>query len=145
MRTVLRPDIRRTPLLAHSLPGAPDRVQAYRMDLPPGQAAGPHFHSGAVTGYVERGLIAFERDGQPMHELHPGDVFFEPAGETNDRFDNLSGSEPAVFIACYLLDGDQPLIQPVRQRVTAPINRTCIHTSSVVLYRGKHSYEDWRG
>jgi hypothetical protein len=40
-------------------------------------------------------------------------VFFEPAGETIHRFDNLSDTEPATFIAFYLLTGDQPLIQPV--------------------------------
>ena len=106
--------IRRTPLLAHSLHASPDRVEAYRVELPPGQFAGPHLHPGAVTGYVESGLIAFERAGQPVRELGPGDVFFEPAGETVHRFDNLSDSEPATFIAFYLLAGDQPLIQPIQ-------------------------------
>jgi len=106
--------IRRTALLAHQLDAAPDRVEAYRVELPPGTPAGPHRHPGAVTGYVESGLIAFERDGQPARELHPGDVFVEPAGEVIRRFDNTSNSEPAVFIAFYLLTGDQPLIQPIR-------------------------------
>jgi len=106
--------IRRTALLAHQLDAAPDRVEAYRVELPPGTPAGPHRHPGAVTGYVESGLIAFERDGQPARELHPGDVFVEPAEEIIRRFDNASASEPAVFIAFYLLTGDQPLIQPIR-------------------------------
>jgi quercetin dioxygenase-like cupin family protein len=101
-------------LLAHPLSAVPDRVEAYRVELPPGQPAGPHFHPGPVTGYVESGLIAFERDGQPVRELRPGDVFFEPAGEVIHRFDNSSDSEPATFIAFYLLSGDQSLIQPVR-------------------------------
>jgi len=105
--------IRRTALLTHPLHAAPERVEAYRVELPPGQLAGSHFHPGPVTGYVEGGLIVFERDGQPARELHSGDVFFEPAGETIHRFDNLSDSEPATFIAFYLLNGDQPLIQPL--------------------------------
>lgn len=107
-------DIRRTTLLTYPLHAIPERVEAYRVELPPGQPAGPHFHPGPVTGYVERGLIAFERDGQPVRELRPGDVFFEPAGETIHRFDNLSDGEPATFIAFYLLNGDQPLIQPIQ-------------------------------
>jgi quercetin dioxygenase-like cupin family protein len=107
-------DIRRTTLLTHPLNATPDRVEAYRVELPPGQSAGPHLHPGPVTGYVERGLIAFERDGRPVRELCPGDVFFEPAGETIHRFDNLSDSQPATFIAFYLRAGDQPLIQPVQ-------------------------------
>lgn len=102
--------IRRTALLAHPIRVTPDRVEAYRVELPPGL----HTHPGPVTGYVERGRIAFERDGQPVRELRPGDVFFEPAGETIRRFDNLSGSEPVTFIAFYLLSGDQPLIQPIQ-------------------------------
>ena len=106
-------DIRRTPLLAHPLDAKPDRVEAYRVELPPGRPTGQHFHPGPVAGYVERGLIAFERAGAPARELRPGDVFFEPAGETIHRFDNLSDAEPAVFVAFYLLDGDQPLIQPL--------------------------------
>jgi len=84
------------------------------VQLPPGQPAGPHFHPGPVTGYVESGLIAFEPDGQPARELRPGDVFVEPAGETIHRFDNLSDTQPATFIAFYLLTGDQPLIQPIK-------------------------------
>ena len=109
-------DIRRTALLAHVLDAAPDRVEVYRVELPPGQPAGPHFHPCAVAGYVESGLIAFERDDHAMRKLRHGDVFFEPAGETIHRFDNLSGDEPAVFVAFYLLTGDQPLILPVPQQ-----------------------------
>jgi len=101
----------RTALLTHPIPVTPDRVEAYRVELPPGQSAGLHTHPGPVTGYVERGRIAFERDGQPVRELCPGDVFFEPAGEIIRRFDNPSGSEAATFVAFYLLSGDQPLIQ----------------------------------
>jgi quercetin dioxygenase-like cupin family protein len=98
-------DVRGTTLLTHPLHAISERVEAYRVELPPGQPAGPHFHPDPVTAYVERGRIAFERDGQPVHELRPGDVFFEPAGETIHRFDNLSDNEPATFIAFYLLNG----------------------------------------
>ncbi|MGH3403128.1 MAG: cupin domain-containing protein [Streptosporangiaceae bacterium] len=98
-------DIRRTKLLAHPVDAAPDRLEAYRVELPAGQPAGPHLHPGPVTGYVESGRIAFERDGHPVRELGPGDVFFEPAGEPIRRFGNLSDSDPATFIAFYLLSG----------------------------------------
>ncbi|HUN33998.1 MAG TPA: cupin domain-containing protein [Trebonia sp.] len=106
--------ISRTELLTQPLPTAPDHVAAYRVELPPGQAAGLHYHPGPVAGYVESGLIAFERDGHPLRELRAGDVFFEPASEPIRRFDNRSDSQPAVFIAFYLLRGDQPLITPIQ-------------------------------
>ena len=38
-------------------------------------------------------------------------MFFELAGETIRRFDNLSDRESATFVAFYLINGDQPLIQ----------------------------------
>ena len=43
-------------------------------------------------------------------ELGPGNAFFEPPGTEVSRFDNLSATETATFIAYYLLTGDQPLI-----------------------------------
>ena len=52
--------IRRTALLAHPIRVTPDRVEAYRVELPPGQA-GLHTHPGPVTGYVERGRIVRAR------------------------------------------------------------------------------------
>lgn len=107
--------VSRTRLLAHAIDAAPDRVEAYRVELPPGQPAGPHTHPGPVTGYVEHGRIAYQRDGEPARELGAGDVFFEPAGEIIRRFDNLSADEPAAFIAFYLLRGDQSLIQPLAE------------------------------
>ena len=67
-------DIRRTQLLTQRLQAAPDRVEAYRVELPPGQPTGRHFHPGPVTGYVESGRIVFARDGGPGRELHPGDA-----------------------------------------------------------------------
>jgi quercetin dioxygenase-like cupin family protein len=103
--------IRRTAMMSHPVHVTPDRVEAYRVELPPGQPAGLHTHPGPVAGYVERGRIAFEQEGQPVRELRPGDVFFEPAGEVIRRFDNLSGTEAATFVAFYLLSGDQPLIE----------------------------------
>lgn len=106
--------VTRTALLAHEVDVTPDRIEAHRVELPPGMPAGSHTHPGPVTGYVERGRIAYQRDGQPASELGPGDVFFEPAGEIIRRFDNLSDTEPAAFVAFYLLRGDQPLIEPVR-------------------------------
>ena len=106
-------DIRRTKLLAEPVSATADRLESYRVELGPGQPAGRHRHPGPVAGYVESGAIVFERDGHPARELGRGDVFFEPAGETIRRFDNLSAREPATFIAFYLVSGDQPLIEPI--------------------------------
>jgi quercetin dioxygenase-like cupin family protein len=93
--------------------GQIERVEAHQVTLAPGQAAGPHTHPGGVVGYVTDGEIAFQLDGQPGQELEAGNTFFEPPGATVLRFDNLSATQPATFIAYYLLTGDQPKIQPL--------------------------------
>ena len=87
-----------------------DRIDGHRVRLRPGQATGLHIHPGGVAGYVTEGEIAFQIEGRPAETLRSGNVFYEPPGARVQRFDNLSASEPATFIAFYLLTGDQPLI-----------------------------------
>ncbi len=94
--------------------GAPiERIEAHRVTLRPGQKAGRHLHPGGVVGYVLDGTIAFEIAGQPMVQLGPGSAFYEPPGATIARFDNLSDTAAATFVAFYPLAGGQPLIASV--------------------------------
>jgi quercetin dioxygenase-like cupin family protein len=106
--------IRRKPLLTALTGGArpTDRVEIVEVSLPPGQESGLHRHPCPVVGYVARGTISFHIDGQPARNLNQGDAFFEPAGTRILRFDNASTSEPATFIAFYLLGpGEHELIE----------------------------------
>lgn len=102
--------IEREHLVTGSVQRQVDRVEAYRVQLPPGQKAGRHHHVGGVIGLVEQGRIAYQCEGEDVTELTAGAAFFEPAGANVSRFDNLSDAEPATFVAYYLLSGDQPLI-----------------------------------
>jgi Uncharacterized conserved protein, contains double-stranded beta-helix domain len=90
-----------------------DRVELYRITMPPGQTSGVHTHPGGVVGHVTDGRIIFELEGRPAQELSAGSAFFEPPGAVVRRFDNASAEEPATFVACYPLTGDEPLIQPL--------------------------------
>lgn len=90
-----------------------ERIEAHRVTLRPGQQAGRHVHPGGVVGYVEDGEIAFEIAGQPTTVLQRGSTFYEPPGTTIARFDNLSDSAAAMFVAFYPLADDQPLISAV--------------------------------
>lgn len=47
--------IRRTALLSHPLPDPPDRVESYRVELPPGQPAGRHLHPARSPGTWKAG------------------------------------------------------------------------------------------
>ncbi|QFY09030.1 cupin domain-containing protein [Nonomuraea phyllanthi] len=109
-------EVRRRHLLTGDVTGRPEpveRVELHQVTLAPGQASGRHTHPGGVAGHVTEGRIVFEPDGEPPRELGAGSAFFEPPGATVLRFDNLSPAEPATFVACYLLAGDQPLIEPL--------------------------------
>jgi quercetin dioxygenase-like cupin family protein len=106
------PAIERRPLLDARL-GAwnASRVDVRSIRFAPGQANGLHRHPCHVIGYIAEGAAILEIEGQPPQHLPTGSAFQEPAGRTIRRFDNASATEPLLFIATYLLDGEQPLIE----------------------------------
>jgi quercetin dioxygenase-like cupin family protein len=87
------------------------KVEVREITLQPGQKAGKHLHPCPVTGYVSKGAVSFQIDGEDQIIIPAGGAFFEPAGKTILKFDNNSNTEPLTFIAFYLLDGDQELIK----------------------------------
>ncbi|HEX4319541.1 MAG TPA: cupin domain-containing protein [Acidobacteriaceae bacterium] len=86
-------------------------VEVRQIDFQPGQQTGRHLHPCAVVGYIVSGTASLQIEGQPAQPLPAGSAFHEPANTVIAAFDNASNSEPMTFIACYLLDGDQELIQ----------------------------------
>ncbi len=102
--------VARIHLLTSSFDAHIDRVEVHRITLQPAQQTGRHTHPGGVVGYGVDGDILLEIDGQPATRLHNGSVFYEPPGVVIARFDNVSETAPATFIACYPLTGNQALI-----------------------------------
>ena len=107
------------PILRHALLTATlqaetkvERVEVLRVELAPAQPAGLHRHPCPVVGWVIAGAIRFQVADGPMLILQAGDAFFEPANVPILHFDNSSDTEPAAFIACYLLaPGEDQLIE----------------------------------
>ena len=84
-------------------------VEARRISMSAGFAAGRHVHNGPVVGSIVRGTVLFQVDGEPATVLRPGDVFFEPADVPIDHFD--ARDEDVEFLAFFLLrDGQIPAI-----------------------------------
>jgi quercetin dioxygenase-like cupin family protein len=79
--------------------------------LQPGQRAGRHLHPCAVLGYIAAGTAIYQIEGEPEQILPAGSAFHEPAGAIIAEFGNVSDSEPMTFVAFYLLNGDQALIE----------------------------------
>jgi quercetin dioxygenase-like cupin family protein len=83
------------------------KVEIKQIDLAPDQKTGLHQHPCPVVGYVARGTIRFQVDGQPEQSLAAGSAFLEPANTRIVHFDNASPREPASFVAFYLLGKDE--------------------------------------
>jgi quercetin dioxygenase-like cupin family protein len=77
----------------------------------PKQQTGRHRHPCPVLGYIAEGTAVLEIEGQAQQQLPQGSAFHEPEGAVIARFDNASGTEPLKFIAYYLLEGTQELIE----------------------------------
>lgn len=63
----------------------------------PGQLAPKHTHVAPVFGYVSKGAIVYQIEGQEPVTLQAGDAFYEPVGPNILHFDNASKTEEAVF------------------------------------------------
>jgi|GEM_PF-59757 quercetin dioxygenase-like cupin family protein/phenylpyruvate tautomerase PptA (4-oxalocrotonate tautomerase family) len=110
------PGLQRRPLLTAEL-GARQvtKVHAQEIRFAPGQKAGMHFHPCPVTGYILKGTAVLEIEGEESQVLPAGSAFYEPAGARVRRFDNHSAEQEMIFTAFYLLDGDQNLIEMIKE------------------------------
>jgi quercetin dioxygenase-like cupin family protein len=87
------------------------QVDIRRIALAPGQKAGRHLHPCPVVGYIASGTAYCQIEGEAAELLPVGAAFYEPVGRVIADFGNASDLEPMTFIAFYLLDGEQPLIE----------------------------------
>src|SRR5579859_7582196 len=86
-------------------------IEIKQIDFAPSQKTGVHNHPCPVVGYIVKGTVLFQVQGEEPRTLHAGDAFSEPPHKTILHFDNASSTEPMTFIAFYLLDsGETELI-----------------------------------
>ncbi|MFJ4845494.1 cupin domain-containing protein [Streptomyces sp. NPDC088733] len=88
----------------------PDGAEArtVRVTLSPGDpGAPPHRHPGPVFGYVTRGEILFELEGQPPRVLKAGEALFEPGGDVihYQGANNLQDAESQLVVTMFALPG----------------------------------------
>jgi quercetin dioxygenase-like cupin family protein len=86
-------------------------VDVREIRFEPGQQTGRHLHPCPVAGLIREGTATFQIEGKPGQTLSAGSAFYEPAGTVIAKFDNASDRDPLVFVAFYLLDGNQELIR----------------------------------
>jgi quercetin dioxygenase-like cupin family protein len=104
---------KRTDVLTSDLAGiAGKRATIYRVEIPPGVAAGRHRHPVDTFVYVLDGTLTLEQDGQGPRTLKAGEVFQEvPGGIYNAR---NTGTRPLMLLVVSLGEKDQPFSVPVK-------------------------------
>jgi quercetin dioxygenase-like cupin family protein len=106
--------------LLSSVPAPPlpadAEVMTILVTLPPGsEGAPPHRHPGPAFGYVIKGEILFQVDGEPARVVKAGETFWEPGGDVIHIHDanNLPDAESA-FVATLIGAAGQPMFIPVQ-------------------------------
>ena len=85
-------------------------VDVREIRFSPYEKTAVHLHPSPVVGYVVKGTILFQLEGQRPQVLHGGDAFYEPANTKILQF--AAGDQPTTFIANFLLaPGQTALIQ----------------------------------
>jgi quercetin dioxygenase-like cupin family protein len=96
-------------------PPVPDNAEATTIvvTLPPGsEGAPPHRHPGPAFGYVLKGEIVFEVEGEPKRVVKAGEAFWEPGGDVIHYHDgnNLPDAESAFVVTMFGVADHPPLV-----------------------------------
>lgn len=86
------------------------QVEVGDFHFKPGQVAPIHSHDAPAVGYVAKGAIIYQVEGEKPQLLREGDAFFEPTDKRILRFDNASATEEAIFLDFNLQQPGEPFI-----------------------------------
>ncbi len=106
------------------------KIEAGDFHFVPGQVAPIHTHLAPAVGYVSKGQIIYQVEGEKPKLLEEGDAFYEPAGPRILRFDNASATEEAIFIDFNLQQEDEPFIV-FEKPLTEDIDRRTLPTTDI--------------
>lgn len=102
----------------------------------PGQVAPVHTHKAPAVGYVTKGSIIYQVEGEREQILREGDAFYEPVGPRILRFDNASATQEAIFIDINLEQKGEPFIV-FPKPLTEKIDRRTLPTIAINGKNGK--------
>lgn len=103
------------------------KIEAGDFHFIPGQSGPIHTHVAPAVGYVAKGEILYQVEGEKPRFLREGDAFYEPAGPRILRFDNASATENAIFIDFNIQQEGEPFIV-FEQELTEFIDRRMLPT-----------------
>jgi len=105
------------------------KIEAGDFHFKPGQIAPVHTHAAPAVGYIAKGAIIYQVEGEKPQVLRKGDAFYEPADKRILRFDNASATEEAIFLDFNLQQKGEPFIVFEEQPREA-IDRRTLPTAS---------------
>lgn len=114
-------------LSVHFEPRKVIKIEAGDFHFVPGQVAPIHTHDAPAIGYVSKGEILYQVEGEKPQLLREGDAFYEPVGTRILRFDNASATEEAIFIDFNLQQKGEPFIV-FEEELTEHIDRRALPT-----------------
>ena len=97
-------------LTANFAPRQVVQVEVGDFHFKPGQIAPIHTHDAPAVGYVAKGAIIYQVEGEKPQVLNEGDAFYEPTDKRILRFDNASATEEAIFLDFNLEHAGEPFI-----------------------------------
>jgi quercetin dioxygenase-like cupin family protein len=103
------------------------KIEAGDFHFVPGQVAPIHTHAAPAIGYVAKGEILYQVEGEKPQLLREGEAFYEPVGPRILRFDNASATEEAIFIDFNLQQQGEPFIV-FEKELTEHIDRRTLPT-----------------
>jgi quercetin dioxygenase-like cupin family protein len=97
------------PKFDHMIPNIPGKsLIAVQVTFPPDATSVPHHHakSAFVFAYVISGTIRSQVEGEPMHDYHTGESWYENPGAHHVVAKNLSKTETAKLLAVFVVDSN---------------------------------------
>jgi quercetin dioxygenase-like cupin family protein len=121
------------------------QVEVGDFHFAPSQVAPIHTHTAPAVGYVARGEIIYQVEGEKLQILRQGDAFYEPAGPRILRFDNASATTEAIFLDFNLERAGEPFIvfeKPLTEKIDRrslptvdlggkPVSRVDVYTNAL--------------
>lgn len=95
------------------IPNAPGKsLLTVEVTYAPGEKSNPHRHarSAFIYGYVISGTIRTQVEGKPAQTLKAGESFYELPGDHHILGENASQTEPARFLAIFVVDTDDKVL-----------------------------------
>jgi quercetin dioxygenase-like cupin family protein len=100
----------------HAIPNLPGKsLIVHEVTLAPGEAGKPHHHarSAFIYVYLLSGAVRSQVEGEPAHDYHAGDSWYETPGAHHIVSRNLSATQPAKFLAVFVVDSNDKALTTV--------------------------------